>query len=375
MLLLNSTFILALLGVLASFDCGYYSSIIHQNNPYYFLERQGVWTVIGIISMFVMSCVDYRIWRRMSTALICIACVLLFAVWAPKFGIVLNNAHRWIGYGFLRFQPSEFMKIILIIFLAAWFSSRLDQIRRDGMSLIFPVVIILITCCMVEKEPDLGTACIIALTAIIVLFLAGIRLSHLWTIIGIFLSLLIIATVTSGHRMHRIDSLFHPKANYLTHGFQVYHAELAVGSGMIMGMGIGRGEEKSFLPEANTDYVFASLGEEIGLVGCLTIICLLCIVVWRAFHIAHNVPDPFASLVAGGIGGMICVQSLINIAMVTRIGPSVGVPLPFLSYGGTSTLMLLSSVGILLNISLYSKAPAQVAVVRRNDSVKLSNTA
>ncbi len=374
-LLINTTIILALLGVITSFDCGYYSSIVHQHNPYYYLERQGIWTVIGIISMLILSKVDYRIWRKISAGLMIFAIVLLFAVWAPKFGVVLNDAHRWVGFGFLRFQPSEFMKICLILFLSAWLSTRLNQIRNDGLSLVFPVVIIGITCYIVEKEPDLGTACIIAITAIVILILAGIRITHVFGIIMAFLACLVLLTLTSGHRMHRLDSWFNPKANYLTHGFQIYHAEMAIGSGMITGMGIGHGEEKSFLPEANTDYVFATFGEEIGLIGCLTIICLLGIVGWRAFYIACNVPDPFASLVAGGIGGMISIQSLINIAMVTRIGPSVGIPLPFLSYGGTSALMLLSSIGILLNISLYAKAPASVAVVRNSDSVRLSKSA
>jgi cell division protein FtsW len=375
MLLLNITIILALLGVITSFDCGYYSSIVHQHNPYYFLERQGIWTVIGIISMLLLSNVDYRFWRKISSGLMIFATVLLFAVWAPKFGIVLNDAHRWVGFGFLRFQPSEFMKICLILFLSAWLSSRLNQIRNDWVSLIFPMIVIGVVCGIVEKEPDLGTAGIIAMTAIVILILAGIRISHVFGIFTVFLACLALLTFTSGHRMHRLDSWFNPKANYLTHGFQVYHAEVAIGSGMITGMGIGHGEEKSFLPEANTDYVFATFGEEIGLIGCLTIICLLGIVVWRAFRIARNVSDPFASLVAGGIGGMISIQSIINIAMVTRIGPSVGIPLPFLSYGGTSALTLLSSIGILLNISLYAKAPASIAVVRNSDSVKLSKSA
>jgi cell division protein FtsW len=375
MLLLNITIILALLGVITSFDCGYYSSIVHQHNPYYFLERQGIWTVIGIISMLILSNVDYRFWRKISSGLMIFATVLLFAVWAPKFGIVLNDAHRWVGFGFLRFQPSEFMKICLILFLSAWLSSRLNQIRNDWVSLIFPMIVIGVVCGIVEKEPDLGTAGIIAMTAIVILILAGIRISHVFGIFTVFLACLALLTFTSGHRMHRLDSWFNPKANYLTHGFQVYHAEVAIGSGMITGMGIGHGEEKSFLPEANTDYVFATFGEEIGLIGCLTIICLLGIVVWRAFRIARNVSDPFASLVAGGIGGMISIQSIINIAMVTRIGPSVGIPLPFLSYGGTSALTLLSSIGILLNISLYAKAPASIAVVRNSDSVKLSKSA
>jgi cell division protein FtsW len=286
--------------------------------------------------------------------LLIIGLALLVSVWLPGIGIAKNGAHRWIGHEPFSVQPSEFAKLAVIIYLAALLSRNNYNIRSVGDGLIVPVCVIAVFAFLVEREPDLGTAAILFLAAMTVLYLAGARIKHLAALVAAAALLFILVSVFGhGFRNGRLTSFLNPEKDYYGRGFQVTRGLVAVGSGGVLGVGIGAGREKFYLPEANSDFIFATIAEEGGLWGSLIIIGLLFLVGRQGFLIARRTNDPFGSLLAAGIAAMISWQAIINVAVVTHLIPATGVPLPFISFGGSSLLFLLTGIGILLNISQH----------------------
>lgn len=356
-ILLNLTLALIVVGVVAVYDSSYARTMDIQklgNDGAYFLKRQGLYAVLGLLAMMAMSRFGYWKLRRMAGPLILGALVMLLLVYVPHIGTAKNGAHRWIGWGIAQLQPSEFAKLALIIYMGALLSKAAFNVKDLWNGLMVPVSVMGVIALLVEREPDLGTAAIIFLAGMTILYLAGAQLKHLAGITGIAIGLfLIVSLFGHGFRQGRLTTFLHPELDYYGKGYQITRGLVAVGSGGVSGVGIGAGREKFYLPEANTDFIFATIAEETGLWGALLVIGLLFMVGRQGFVIARRTADPFGATLAAGIAAMISWQAVINVAVVTGTVPATGVPLPFVSYGGSSLLFLLTAVGILLNISRH----------------------
>jgi cell division protein FtsW len=362
-ILFNVILALLVIGVVMVYDASYAQSMDHLaqgHDGFFFLKKQALYAFLGMGAMLGM--VRFGYWRLKSLAvpLLLVSCLLLIAVWIPGLGIHRNGAARWLGKGALQFQPSELAKLVLIVYLAALLARNIEAKRFDIQNfkdgLLAPLLVVAFLVLLVEREPDMGTAAVMALTSVTLFFFAGARKTHLAAVCGVGACLFLMMTLMHGFRGDRLKTFLNPDADKLGKGFQIYHGVMAVGSGGIKGVGIGAGREKFYLPEANTDFIFATIAEETGFIGSVTIIGLLLVVSWRAMVIARRTRDTFGSLLAAGIGAMISWQALINIAVVTGSVPATGVPLPFISFGGTSLVFLLGSVGILLNIAQHPDA-------------------
>jgi cell division protein FtsW len=329
-------------------------------NPNYYLERQGIYAALGIVLMMVAQRLDYRRLRYLSQPLVLVALVLLAAVLA--IGPAINGARRWISVGPAVFQPSELAKLALVIWAAACLARRpaprtLAELARPVGLLagVFAILLVL--------EPDLGTAIALLGTLAAMLLVAGTPLPTLAGGLGIAAALGTVAIWLEPYRRARFFAFLHPWHDAQGTGFQIVQALIGMGSGGIFGVGLGQSVQKIFyLPEAHTDMILAIIGEELGLVGVGAVIAAYAVFGWAGLRIAASCRDPFGKLLASGLTVLVCGQAAINIAAVMGVAPLTGIPLPFLSYGGSSLVILLASVGILLNIA--HRGNAQTASVR-----------
>ncbi len=323
-------------------------------NSNYFFERQAVWMVLGIIAMVVFSRIDYHVWSRYAGKLALLTLALLVLVLVPHIGSEVSGSRRWFAFGSVTIQPSVFAALGGIVFLSKWLVARGDAVRswrcvRDYMILTMVVLGLVIL------EKDMGTTVILAATAVAILFAAGVRVSHLLVIGGILVALALAAIAVEPYRAERITAYFNPFAHALTSGFQAVQSQLALGSGGLTGVGLGNSVQKyGWLPQAHTDFIFAIIGEELGLVGTFAVLLAFSVFAWRGFVTARRAKDAFGGLVAAGITAWVCAEAFINMAAVTGLIPTTGVPLPFISYGGSSLAATLVGVGILFNISAQS---------------------
>jgi cell division protein FtsW len=303
----------------------------------------------------------YGYWRlrQIAVPLMALSLALLLAVWLPHIGVRENNASRWLKFGPVQFQPSELAKMALILYISALLSRPHCRIRTVGDGIGPPLFVTMITVVLIEREPDLGTAVVLFLAVVTVLYLAGARKRHLVTVLAAAGLAVILLGLGQGHRQGRIWEFLHPGKDKEGIGYQIFHSRLAIGSGEVLGVGLGHGREKYYLPQSESDFVFATLAEELGFLWTVPVLGLLCLVGWRGMRIAWGTRDRFGSLLAGGIAALISWQALINIAVATGSIPATGVPLPFISYGSTSMVLLLAGVGILLNIAQHPTPPGQ----------------
>ena len=364
-IIFNVTLALLVVGIAAVFDASYARSMDLRNtgnDAFYFLKRQAVYAIVGLGAMFAASRFNYWNLKRIAGPALLGSLVMLLMVWMPVIGLTRNGASRWIGMGPVQLQPSEFAKLALIIYLAAVLCRGAHNIRDFWDGLAAPLAIVGVLVVLVEREPDLGTAFIMLMASLTLLYLAGARRRHLAAIIGGCIVLFIIASMFShSFRAGRIQTFLNPNADPSGKGYQINHGLIAVGSGGLTGVGLGAGREKFYIPEANTDFIFATIAEETGLVGSLVVLGLLAAVGLQGFRIASRTRDPFGSLLAAGIAAMISWQAIVNVAVVTGSIPATGVPLPLISYGGSSVLFLLIGIGILLNISQHPDASTRIA--------------
>jgi cell division protein FtsW len=331
-------------------------TVIGQNN-YYFFTQLG-YAALGLGGLFILSRIDYRFWSKIATPLMILSVFLLLAVFIPGIGFEHNGATRWITIFGFQFQPSEAMKLSLIIFLAAWFEKKGDDVRDIKRGVLpflaitgFVVGIILIL------QRDMGTASVLIASAGVLYVLAGAKISHILSTISVLAASLWLA-ISAGpfqYRLSRLTVFLNPGSDVSGAGYQIRQAKVAIGSGGLFGLGFGRSRQKfNYLPEAATDSIFAIIAEELGLIGASLIVLIILLFVLRGYKIAKQAPDVFSSLVAAGITTWVAAQSFINILAILGLMPLTGVPLPFISYGGTSLVMLLVSCGILLNISKHA---------------------
>lgn len=349
--LVGIVLILALFGVLMVYDSSVAIAIRDFGDQYYYAKEQLKWLGIGIVAMVILSRIDYHRWYALALPALVGTMGLLMAVFIPGLGVRALGAHRWLNFGVFILQPAELAKLVLVLYLAAWLASR--EKGRFGAFLlltgsIFGLVIL---------EPDLGTAVILVTIAVVMYFLSGGEMKHLAFLIPLLIAGVTILAISSPYRFARLTTFFNPESDPLGASYQIRQVLLALGSGGWTGIGIGKSRQKyEYLPEANTDSIFAIIGEEVGFFGVTLVIAAFAFLVWRVLRIAGRAPDTFGKLLAGGIGAWIGIQSALNIGAMAALIPLTGIPLPLISYGGSSLVIVLAATGIVLNISRRRKS-------------------
>lgn len=356
--LLQIVLILVVFGLLMIESAGVTYSFVHFNNEHYFSEKQLFSVVIGMFALFFFSRIDYHIFRRWSFLIFLgsLVSLILIFVLPEKFVSTINGARRWINLGFTSFQPSEMVKLTSILYISAWCSGKGQKNVADFKEGFMPFISILsLTCLLVIKQPDMGTTFMIAMIAISIFFLAGAKVKHIFSVAGVGFFLLLILIFSSSYRSERFMAFLNPEDHSQTSSYQIKQALIAVGSGGLWGVGFGKSSQKAlYLPEPAGDSIFAVVAEEWGFLGVSVLLITFLLFVSRTIKIARGAPDLFGHLIAGGIATWIMVQTFVNIAGNLALMPLKGIPLPFISYGGTSIVFVLSAIGILLNISRQS---------------------
>lgn len=319
-------------------------------DPYYFLKRQLLWILIGMAGLGAAYKIDLMKARKFSIFGIAVSFVLLVLVLIPKIGICVMGARRWIALGPFSFQPAEVAKFAMVLYLADMAARQRENLKN--LASLFPSLFILgVFCFLIERQPDLGTTLVIAGVYMVMIFLAGARKRYILSMVFLGMFFVIYRIFSEGYRMRRITAFFNPWKDPQDTGYHIIQSLIALGSGGIFGLGLGCSRQKFFyLPEQHTDFIFAIAGEELGLVGTLTLVFLFIGIIYRGFKIAVDARHPFLRMLAGGITFMLAFQAFINIGVVTAILPTTGIPLPFISFGGTSLVFNLISVGLLMNI-------------------------
>lgn len=306
--------------------------------------------------MFFIMNVDYWTWKKFAKVILIICFVLLILVLIPGIGNVRNGSRSWIGVGAFSVQPSEFMKLAMIAFLAKYLSENQKHITSLRKGLFPSLGLVFLAFGMIMLQPDLGTGTVMVGTCIVMIFVAGARISH-FVGLGVLGLLGFVGLIISApYRIQRITSFLDPWSDPQNSGFQIIQSLYAIGPGGLFGLGLGQSRQKFFyLPEPQTDFIFAILAEELGFIGGSFVLLLFALLLWRGIRIALGAPDLFGSFLAVGIIAMIAIQVMINIGVVTGLMPVTGITLPFLSYGGSSLTLMLVAIGVLLNISRHSR--------------------
>jgi cell division protein FtsW len=345
------TLILLAIGVIMVFSASYYDTL--EKDPYYYLRKQLTWAFLGIILMVIMMKIDYYRWKPYIGFAFVAGLVLLVAV---LFTDPIKGSKRWINLGIVGIQPSELMKLCLIFLMAL----RLSRPGTDIKKLITGVgpylAILGLVAFLIMLEPDLGTTLAIAGTVGIMLIAAGLRLLHAGLLAFSGVAAVVAAILMDPTRMARITGWWNPWADTGDKGYQIINSLYALGSGGFFGMGLGNSRQKlDYLPEQNTDFIFAILGEELGFLGAFLVVVLFFVLAWRGYRIALTCPDSFGCFLAVGITTMIVLQAFMNMGVVSGLIPITGISLPFISYGGSSLLISMMGIGVLLNISRYTR--------------------
>lgn len=328
------------------------TGVIEHDDAYYFFKRQFVWAVIGVVAMVVLMRVDYRFVRLLTPPLLIGAFVLLALVLVV--GQEIGGAKRWIGLGFVNVQPSEIAKLALVAYLAAYITNKRELVQQFYPGLLLPLAVLGAACGLILLEPDFGTMVTVGLTGFVILFAGGARWEHLVGVVVAALPAAGLLIASEEYRLRRLTAFWNPWADKMDSGWNVIQSLLAIGSGGLFGLGLGEGRQKYlYVPEQHTDFIFAILGEELGFIGTTGVLLLFAVIAWRGWRVALQAPDMYGCMLAVGITSMIVFQAILNIGVVTGSLPTTGITLPFVSFGGSSLVITLAAVGILLNISSH----------------------
>ena len=341
-------------------------SLLTYDSPWTIFFRQVLWMVVGIGALLVFARIDYRTWRRWSVPLVVGTVCLLVAVLVPGLGVTAGGSSRWIGFGLLRLQPSELMKLAMVVFAADIVVKRMDR-DAPAKQVIAPVMgVLVVSAALIIKQPDMGTAMVLSCIAFGILFMSGVPLAPLTKVLVAFVAIAVVFAFSDSYRRDRILSFVNPGAHQSGTGYQVWQSLIGLGSGHLFGLGLGGGREKwGTLPNAHTDFIFSVVGEELGLVGAVVVLLLFLALAWYGFQAAGRAPDRFGSLLAVGVTIWITSQAVINIGAVIGVLPVTGIPLPFISFGGSSLVITLAAVGILLNIAVQERSGPRARPQRR----------
>ncbi|UQZ87058.1 Lipid II flippase FtsW [Paenibacillus konkukensis] len=354
--MLVCTLMLLVIGVVMVYSASAVLAFHEFGDWYYYLKRQFLFAVLGVVAMVFTMNVDYWVWKKYAKIGLIVCFVLLLIVLIPGIGVVRGGARSWLGIGSFGIQPSEFMKMGMILFLSKLLSERQKQITLFTQGLMPPLGLVGLAFGLIMLQPDLGTGAVLVGASLLIIYTAGARLMHLSYLgmVGVagFVGLIIAAP----YRLKRITAFLDPWQDPLGAGYQSIQSLYAIGPGGLVGLGLGMSRQKySYLPEPQTDFIFSIIAEELGFIGGSFVLILFMLLVWRGMRTAITAPDTFGSLLATGIVGMIAVQVVINIGVVIGMFPVTGITLPLISAGGSSLTLMLTSIGILLNISRYAR--------------------
>lgn len=353
-LLLGSVAFLLALGLVMVFSASSATAYNAYHDTAHYLKRQVIYLLVGLAFGYAAYRVDYRKLRKLAPGLVIFTFFLLVLTLVPHVGFATGGARRWLGLRALSFQPSELGKLALVLFLAAKLSQLGEGVRSLSKGVAPALFVTLLLAAPVLVEPDMGTASLYIFTSFAVLFTAGARIEHLIMCVLVMLPSALIAIGSSAYKRNRILAFLHPWKDPQNTGFHIVQSLLALGSGGIFGLGLGASRQKYFyLPEAHTDFIFAVIGEELGMLGAVAVLALFVVFAIRAVIIALRAPDRFGMLLAMGCAFLIVIQAFINVGVVTASWPVTGVPLPFISFGGTSLIVSMVAVALIANVGRH----------------------
>jgi len=353
-LLVGSVAFLVMLGLVMVFSASSAFGYEYYHDTAHYLKHQLAYLVAGLVFAYAAYRVDYRKLKTIAPGVLAVTFVLLVLTLIPHVGFASGGARRWLGLRALSFQPSELAKLALVLFLAARLSQLGEKVRSLSKGVFPALMVTAMLAIPIFVEPDMGTASLILFTAFAMLFAAGARIEHLIMCVMAMLPAAAIAVGSSAYKRARVFAFINPWKDAQNTGFHIVQSLLALGSGGIFGVGLGQSRQKYFyLPEAHTDFIFAVLGEELGLLGCVAVIALFVVFAVRAIQLALQAPDRFGMLLALGCTFTIVIQAFVNIGVVTSSWPVTGVPLPFISFGGTSLIVSLVAVALIANVGRY----------------------
>ncbi len=337
---------LTIFGLVMVFESSNVTAFRDFGDKYHFVKDQLMWGAFGMIGLLVASFFDYHKYYKLAVPGILITIILLVGVFIPGIGVRALGAHRWIGFGSFTFQPAELAKLSLLIYLSAWLS-----MPEKGRFIPFLLLVGLLTG-LVIIEPDLGTAIIILSVSVILYFVSGAPIMQFLLLLPAGIGGILLLAVTSSYRFKRLTTFLNPALDPLGASYHIRQILISLGSGGWLGLGLGASRQKyEFLPEATTDSIFAIIGEEFGFIGATILIAIFVFLLFRIVRLIERAPDRFGYLLGTGILGMLAIQIVVNLGSMTALFPLTGVPLPFISYGGSNLIITLTSFGILINIS------------------------
>jgi cell division protein FtsW len=324
-------------------------------DPYFFLRKQLIWVVLGFGCLWITMTLNYHRLEHAVVPLLALSLLLLVLVLIPPFGLEINGTRRWFRWGAVSFQPAELAKLSLAAYLAFFVSRRQDAVQTVWDGLVPPLAVAGMMAGLVLLQPDLGSSVTLLALAFGLFFLAGAPVRQLGLVVAGALPLVAAAAAVAPYRWKRITAFLNPWADPQGSGFQIIQSYLALGSGGWFGRGLGESKQKLFyLPEPHTDFIFAVIGEELGLAGALAVVGLFALVIWRGLRIGLRAPDPFGAHLALALTLLVAAQTLVNLGVVTGLLPTKGLPLPFVSFGGSAILTTMVATGVLLNISQHA---------------------
>jgi cell division protein FtsW len=358
-MLFGAVAILVAIGLVMIYSASSAVGYAESHDTAYYVKRQFMQLIVGLVAAYAVYRMDYRKLRAAAPYLLVLSALSLIAVLVPHVGVYVGGARRWISAGPLSFQPSEFAKLALVLYLAAVLSSkgeRITSLVRGLVPMCLPVAIMAV---LILKEPDMGTASLLAFTAFTMFFVAGARFEHLFLIFLVTIPTVVVSILMSPYKRARIFAFLDPWKDAQNTGFHIVQSLFALGTGGLFGVGLGQSRAKFFyLPEQYTDFIFSVLGEELGLVGAIVVVVLFLVLAYRAARIAINAPDRFGFFLAIGCAALIVIQAFVNIGVVTSSWPVTGVPLPFISYGGSSLIVSLIAVALIINVGRHRRVNA-----------------
>ena len=341
---------LLVIGIVMLFSTSAYARDSH-GDVYFFIKRQAIWIGVGLVACIFAALMNYQFWQKTWGLWFAVALAALALCYIPHIGMRINGSRRWVGYGPITFQPSEFAKIATIIFLAAWFARREKPDGNVFSEFIIPLAIISVPAALVLGEVDLGTTALIGTTAFVVMFIAGTNPLWLGGLATAGLGGLLVVATQISERMGRLSAFLHPQNYKDDAGLQQMQALIAWGSGGMDGLGLGNGRQKMlYLPYAHTDFIFPIIGEELGLRFSLLVVFLFVVIIVCGIMIALHARDRFGLLLGCGIVSLLALQAAVNIGVTTSLLPNKGLPLPFISYGGSNLAACMFGIGLLVNI-------------------------
>ena len=353
--LLISVIIISIFGILMIYSSSYIWAEYKYGDALKYVKNQGLFFIIGLILMVIISKIDYKIYLKKANLILLICLILLILVLIPGIGTVRNGSRSWFGIGSFGIQPSEFTKLGLIIFVSKYLAC--NEKATKNFKGILPILILLILIFgLIMLQPDFGTGTIIVMSIIGLLFVGGVNFKY-FIRLGIVGIIGIVGLILAApYRLSRILSFLNPWSDPLGSGFQIIQSLYAIGPGGLFGFGIGNSRQKHFfLPEPQTDFIFSIISEELGFLGCVIVVSLFITICYTGFKISKNCNDKFGKYLSFGIIFQIAFQACLNLMVVVGLIPVTGVTLPFLSYGGSSLLITLCSIGIVLNISRFQR--------------------